>query len=115
MIGARIALLLLLFFSNNPTEADGVDDPKFYETPSPEEQEDPNFYRDFNPERPSRKYNFIAPPEWRAKQFNRGNVKPYNPCDYSPKANRCTTNIPEPPLLSMFLAAVAVLVMWKRR
>lgn len=97
----RIAILLLIIAGS--VKADGVDDP--------------NFYRDFNPNNPSKKYEFFAPPAWKAKQWYNGNVQPLPNagCVYSWQGcNRIAANIPEPSELLLLSVGAAAMCAWRR-
>lgn len=71
--------------------------------------DDPNFYRDFNPNNPHPKYEFFAPPEWR--QHQQYNVQPI------PSGShywRRIANIPEPTELLLLSTGMVGLCAWRR-
>jgi hypothetical protein len=79
--------------------------------------DDPNFYKDFNPNDPNppAKYNKIAPPGWRVKQYHYGNVHPIPNVDCSYTRKGCNqANIPEPSELLLLSAGIAGLCAWRK-
>jgi hypothetical protein len=95
------ALLIALILCTN-AQADGVDDP--------------NFYRDFNPANPDKKYQFFAPPAWKANQWHHGNVQPLpTRCVYSwDNCNQAPAQIPEPRITALLMLAAINFFLYRK-